>query len=264
MVHTTLRIKEIKDTQDILACCALQESIWGTGANGCIPMSVLSFLNKINGLVAGAFSEGQLVGMLISFPGSIDSTLIHWSSRMGVEPSFRNFKVGEQLKQFQKTWCLNHGITKVYWSFDPLESRNAHVNLNKLNAKVVGFDIDLYKGSTSAIHQIGTDRFVVCWDLEDTDPKPYVPDLAQLPEAKIECLDSQTEPSDFVLPDTMFKIKIADNIQQLFLDNKNDALALRNETRQLFSKCFKEKRAIVGFARDKETVASYYIVEAAQ
>ena len=58
----------------------------------------------------------------------------------------------------------------MYWTYDPLVARNAHLNLNRLGVSVAEFVSDMYGDSDSSRHQLGTDRFIVRWDLNG-DPR---------------------------------------------------------------------------------------------
>ena len=58
------------------------------------------------------------------------------------------------------------GIEKMFWTFDPLQSRNAHLNINRLGVVIREYRIDMYGQTDSPLHRgIGTDRFVPLWQL---------------------------------------------------------------------------------------------------
>ena len=80
-----------------------------------------------------------MVGAALGFLGSDDrGTYLH-SYIAGVKEALRGGNVGFALKQHQRAWTLEHGLTRVTWTFDPLVRRNAYFNLVKLGATAVAF-----------------------------------------------------------------------------------------------------------------------------
>ena len=86
---------------------------------------------------------------------------------LAVRPEARDHGIGRRLKLYQRSLVAELGVTQILWTFDPLVSRNAHLNLNALGARVTDYVPDMYGADTgSALHQgIGTDRFVVAWEV---------------------------------------------------------------------------------------------------
>ncbi len=99
--------------------------------------------------------------------GVRDGELVHWSDMLAVRPEARDHGIGRRLKLYQRSLVAELGVTQILWTFDPLVSRNAHLNLNALGARVTDYVPDMYGADTgSALHQgIGTDRFVVAWEV---------------------------------------------------------------------------------------------------
>jgi predicted GNAT superfamily acetyltransferase len=82
-----------------------------------------------------------------------------------VAPQARDLGLGTRLKLYQRALLLPLGVKVVEWTYDPLEARNAHLNLNRLGAEVVEYVEDMYKGEMGSelARGIGTDRFIVAW-----------------------------------------------------------------------------------------------------
>ena len=99
--------------------------------------------------------------------GVRDGQLVHWSDMLAVRPEARDHGIGRRLKLYQRSLVAELGVTQILWTFDPLVSRNAHLNLNALGARVTDYVPDMYGADTgSTLHQgIGTDRFVVAWEV---------------------------------------------------------------------------------------------------
>lgn len=170
-----ISIRLLDGMPEFQECVKLQRLIWGKEFQEQVPASLLQVLGKSGGVVAGAWSEGErgqagprLVGFVVGLPGWLDGAPVHWSDMLGVDPHFRGVGVGAALKWFQRRLLLTRGVERVYWSFDPLEARNARLNLVHLGAQVVEFVPDMYGSSASPLHQgLATDRLVVCWELKE-------------------------------------------------------------------------------------------------
>jgi predicted GNAT superfamily acetyltransferase len=88
---------------------------------------------------------------------------------LAVAPEARDLGLGTRLKLYQRELLLPLGVEVVEWTYDPLEARNAHLNLNRLGAEVVEYVEDMYKGEMGSelARGIGTDRFIVAWRIAD-------------------------------------------------------------------------------------------------
>src|SRR6201999_2681869 len=94
--------------------------------------------------------------------------LVHWSHMLAVAPGARDLGLGTRLKLFQRDLLRELGVLSVLWTYDPLEARNAHLNLNRLGAEVVEYVEDMYAGEMGSdlAEGIGTDRFIVDWRID--------------------------------------------------------------------------------------------------
>ena len=108
------------------------------------PAALLRALSHAGNFVAGAFAEGELVGVSIAFFGREGDDLHVHSHITGVDPRLQNRSLGFALKQFQRSWALEHGASSVRWTADPLVRRNLYFNLCKLGATVVDYHPDFY------------------------------------------------------------------------------------------------------------------------
>ncbi len=162
-------IRDLSTQEEFAACVRLQEAVWGEGFAERVPTAILGIAARFGGVVAGAFLEGdgEPVGFVFGLTGLEDGRLAHWSDMLAVRREARGRGLARALKLHQRDRLLRLGVLRMYWSFDPLESRNAHLNLNRLGVRVRRYVEEMYGISTSPLHQgIGTDRFVADWELD--------------------------------------------------------------------------------------------------
>lgn len=162
-------LRHLERRDELEACVALQRATWGASFTECVPASILQVSRKIGGMVGGAWDGERLVGFVYSLIGFQAGEPAHWSHMLAVHPEARGQGLGRRLKLFQRTQLMRRGVKRVFWTFDPLVARNAHLNLNRLAASVVGFVPNMYGDATgSPLHDGPTDRFILRWDLDST------------------------------------------------------------------------------------------------
>jgi len=161
-------IRPLDSLEDFRECVALQERVWGEGFSERVPVAILKVSRRLGGVVAGAFDrEGKLAGFVFGMTGWEDGRPVHWSDMLAVRPGVRGAGLGIRLKNYQRAVLLERGVTRVYWTFDPLESRNAYVNMGRLGAVAREYLVDMYGETDSPLHRgIGTDRLVVTWEID--------------------------------------------------------------------------------------------------
>ena len=148
-------------------CVALQEETWGSGFSERVAPAILKVGGILGGVSAGAYdADDRLVGFVFGLTGVRDGEVVHWSDMLAVRPEARDSGLGRQLKSYQRDEVMALGIEKMYWTFDPLQSRNAHLNITRLGAVIREYRVDMYGQTDSPLHRgIGTDRFVPVWEL---------------------------------------------------------------------------------------------------
>lgn len=161
-------IRPFRTHQDYEACIALQEATWGTGFSELVPMALMIVSQRLGGVAAGAFDEdGALAGFVIGMTGLENGIPVHWSDMLAVRPDQRGSGLAIHLKSYQRDAVMALGIRHMYWSFDPLESRNAYINLARLGIVAREYVENMYGRTDSPLHRgIGTDRFVALWQLD--------------------------------------------------------------------------------------------------
>jgi predicted GNAT superfamily acetyltransferase len=163
-------IRPLTTIEEYRACVELQEETWGEGFSERVPPAILKVSQILGGVCAGAFdADGCLTGFVFGMTGPRNGELVHWSDMLAVRGHTRDTGLGTRLKAYQRDQLLAHGIKTMYWTFDPLQSRNAYVNFGKLGIVVREYERDMYGDTDSPLHRgVGTDRFVASW-LMSTD-----------------------------------------------------------------------------------------------
>ncbi|MCG6986678.1 MAG: hypothetical protein LJF06_00610 [Gemmatimonadetes bacterium] len=158
-------IRPLAGPEELKACVALQEETWGVGFSERVPPALLKVAQMLGGVAAGAWSaDGTLDGFVFGMTGVRDGEVVHWSDMLAVRRGIRDQGVGTSLKAYQRQVLLERGVRRMFWTFDPLQARNAHINFTKLGIVVREYVHDMYGETDSPLHRgIGTDRFVALW-----------------------------------------------------------------------------------------------------
>ncbi|MDR5728757.1 MAG: GNAT family N-acetyltransferase [Terriglobia bacterium] len=121
----------------------------------------------IGGQVFGAWDGTKLVGYVVAVPGVRDGFSYLHSHMLAVSPEYRNRGIGKMLKIAQREDALTRGINLIEWTFDPMETKNAYFNIERLGAVVRRYTPDFYGLSTSPLHgALPTDRLHAEWWLK--------------------------------------------------------------------------------------------------
>lgn len=163
-----ITVRHLRGLKEFVQAVEFQEATWGKGFSERVPKSLMKVTQRLGGVVGGAFDdEGRMIGFVYGMTGIERGRTVHWSDILAVKPGLRDGGVGRRLKLFQREAVLELGVTRMYWTFDPLESRNAYLNLARLGALSREYVPDMYGQSNSVLHRgLGTDRFVVTWELD--------------------------------------------------------------------------------------------------
>ena len=164
-MSTGIRIRDFESEQDYAACVELQRETWGQTFTEAVPATMLRITQKLGGVAAGAFEGDALVGFVFGLTGLKDGEVVHWSDMLAVRASHRNRGIGELLKRYQRERLLGLGVNRMFWTFDPLDAKNAHINFNRLGVYAREYVVDMYGETASPLHAFGTDRLIVIWEL---------------------------------------------------------------------------------------------------
>lgn len=158
-----LDVRLLKDVGEYRQCERLQTQVWGTpGATS----EIMSAIQKYGGAVIGGFVGNRLKGFILAFLAQYHGRLIHWSHMMAVEVKYRDRGLGFEMKMVHRQIALARGIKSICWTFDPLQSRNARLNIARLGAVPEEYVPDCYGRFPSLLEKgLPSDRFVVNWQV---------------------------------------------------------------------------------------------------
>src|SRR5688572_18923769 len=168
----TIVIRDIETLDEMHEVENLQREIWGSSDLDVLPALVLRPQKEVGATLIGAFAEDRMVGFVFGFPGILNGETIIHSDMLGVSKEYRSQNVGYLLKLAQRSAALALGVRRITWTFDPLQSRNAHLNFNKLGVIADRYLVNYYGETSSFLHRAGTDRLWVSWLLDRDPPAP--------------------------------------------------------------------------------------------
>jgi predicted GNAT superfamily acetyltransferase len=157
-----MTIRELTLPEEFEACMDLQREGFGWSDLELMPLRFFVVSHHIGGLVLGAFDGDKMVGFLSAIPGIRDGKPYWHSHILAVSSTQRDSGVGTRLKSAQKEEALQRGIRLIEWTFDPLMSRNAYLNIEKLGVIVRRYYPSFYGEDR--------DRLVAEWWLDRTRP----------------------------------------------------------------------------------------------
>jgi predicted GNAT superfamily acetyltransferase len=163
-------IRDLKSIDDLSQLKAVEKEVWGMADEDALPLTVAIALRAAGNIFVGAFDKDndkeKLVGFAFGFFGrEHGQTTIH-SHMLAVLDAYRHLDLGSRLKQAQRERAMALGVHEMTWTYDPLQSRNAHFNFSKLGVVSDTYKVDFYGPETSSmLHRNGTDRLWVRWIL---------------------------------------------------------------------------------------------------
>jgi predicted GNAT superfamily acetyltransferase len=247
-----ISIRPCQGFDEFEACVQLELETWGYDESELIPRKVFLLAQKIGGQVIGAFEPGIstdgpgksteiLVGFALSLPGVKSENgrarpYLH-SHMLAVREDYRNRGLGAQLKRAQRDEALSRGITRMEWTFDPLEIKNAFLNIHRLGAIACSYRPDFYGVSSSRLQGgLPTDRLVAEWELDS----PRVRDLLEGRPAAVNAIEER-----ILVPASIYQWKASPA-------DRERALTVQMENRRKFQQAFSHGLIVLGFSVDAE------------
>ncbi|HKR96878.1 MAG TPA: GNAT family N-acetyltransferase [Candidatus Angelobacter sp.] len=237
-------IRKCQGIDELNACVALQKEVWNFADVDLVPLRMFVVSQKIGGQVIGAFDGSDLVGFAFSIPGSRAGHAYLHSHMLAVRSAFRNHGLGRRLKLAQRDDAMEHGFDLMEWTFDPLEIKNAHLNLARLGAIARRYSINHYGYSSSPLQGgLPTDRLVAEWWLKSKRVVNLL-DKHQPPQFQVE--------KKIEVPAQIYSWKASD------LDRPR-AAEVQKKNQGQFRAAFSQGLAALGYERDGQENGAFLL-----
>ena len=284
----SIAIRILDKAEDIEPVEDLQREIWPGSDTDVVPLHLLLTVAQNGGLLLGAFDENKIVGFAYGFVGmgqrGSKMQIKHCSHQLGVLPEYRAAGVGFQLKRAQWQMVRKQGIDWITWTYDPLLSTNARLNIAKLGTVCETYKREVYGDMRDGLNAgLPSDRFQVDWWLESSrvsqhlskKPRPQL-DLAHYMDADAQKVNQTILDADdwaipheeiWQLPDELSQqpalllVEIPADYQALRTANRELAYSWRMHTRQIFENLFANKYLVTDFVYlPGRNPRSYYVL----
>ncbi|HNU09496.1 MAG TPA: GNAT family N-acetyltransferase, partial [Pyrinomonadaceae bacterium] len=153
--NSVIEIRECVTLDELAACVQLQRDVFALPEIEISPVRHFIVTKNAGGFALGAFAGGRLVGFVLSVPAFLRGRKAFYSHMTAVDREFQSHGVGARLKWAQRERALSEGVKFIKWTFQPVQARNAHFNLEKLGAIVRHYEANFYGTDYSTSHQVG-------------------------------------------------------------------------------------------------------------
>jgi predicted GNAT superfamily acetyltransferase len=267
-------IRPLRTQEELLACVELQRATWGDDFSDVVPASILKVSQRVGGVAAGAFdAEGRLLGFVFGLTGIEGGRVVHWSDMLAVRADARDLGLGHQLKEYQREVVRTLGGTVIYWTYDPLVARNAHLNFNKLGVRVTEYVEDMYGETDSELHRgLGTDRFVVAWPVARHESESLAAESRQIASDTTGARDAPVlnpDRADGSVPDLAsfeqtrpryVRVVVPRDIIAVRSRSPELAHRWRLSTRRAFQWAIARRYVVRGVYADEDSDSSWYVL----
>ena len=233
---STLTIRKCEALKEMQSAFALQKEVWNFTDAELVPIRIFVLANKIGGHVIGAFDQNEIVAFALALPGMRNGRSYLHSHMLAVRQQYRNVGLGRRMKLFQREVALAQGFELMEWTFDPLEIKNAYLNIEKLGAIARRYNINQYGITTSPLQGgLPTDRLVAEWWMKSRRVEAVLATGHRPPFAVQTRID---------VPAEVYEWKAA-------VATRPKALAVLDKNREQFTKAFSQKLSVLGYERDE-------------
>ena len=234
-------IRACKNNTELDACVAMQKEVWKFDDVDLIPLRLFVVATKIGGQVIGAFDGGELVGFAMSIPGTRNGNPYLHSHMLAVRESYRNTGLGRKLKLAQRDEALSRGIRLIEWTFDPLEIKNAWLNIERLGAIARRYNPNQYGMSSSPLQGgLPTDRLIAEWWLDSKRVAAILSGSAPQAETKV----------TIEVPGEIYDWKRAGDARAKQVQTRN---------REAFQQSFSQGLSVLRYLRDANNNGKYQL-----
>lgn len=162
-----IRIRKLREISDFEKLLDIQRIIWNHDETDLTPVHQFCVSYRMGAILLGAFVDGVMAGFVYAFPALDGKKCWQHSHLLAVLPKFQGYGIGKRLKWAQRREAMKQGIDIITWTYDPLQAKNANLNLHALGVKSRNYFPNFY-GFTPSLclaPDIPTDRLLVEWRL---------------------------------------------------------------------------------------------------
>lgn len=169
-----IEVRECSTMEEFDSCIELQREVFALPDLEISPRRHLIVSRRAGGWTLGAFDNGELIGFVHQMTAVRNKLeIIGYSHMMAVRREYQNRGVGALLKWMQRRKSIDEGMAFITWTWDPMQARNAHFNLNRLGVRVRAYGVNFYGADYSTSHAydpshapgIDSDRLFADWEL---------------------------------------------------------------------------------------------------
>ncbi len=170
---TQPRIRSLTRHSEFDECVVIQKKVWHHSASDLTPSHQFCVAVETGSILLGAYLKDKLAGFVYSFPAFFRGRICQHSHLLAVLPEYQGYGLGKLLKWAQHDRALELGFDLMTWTYDPLQVRNASLNLHTLGAEARTYLPNFYGCVPSLLFAkgTGTDRLKVEWDLASSRVK---------------------------------------------------------------------------------------------
>ncbi len=239
-----IEIRHCHTVPEFEACVALQKAVWGFDDIEVVPLRLFVVATKIGGQVIGAFAAEGLVGFALSIPGARSGHQYLHSHMLAVRDGYRNSGIGRRIKVLQREDALRRGFDLIEWTFDPLEIKNAFLNIERLGAIARRYNVNQYGVASSPLWGgLPTDRLVAEWWLRSK---------------RVEDVLARNSPAAFST-DTRITVPAEISVWKADHKTRGKARELQERNREVFLHAFRQGLTVLGFERDASGNGTYLL-----
>ncbi|MCL6585456.1 MAG: GNAT family N-acetyltransferase [Anoxybacillus sp.] len=266
-----ISLQTINAMEQLKEMAELEQRVWKSTS---IPLHQTLTVAKNGGIIIGAYDVERLVGFVYSFPGYRNGDVYLCSHMLGIDEAYRNKGIGYLLKQAQAEAAKKLGYRLIRWTYDPLESRNAYLNIVKLGAICSEYIENCYGEMDDALNKhLPSDRFNVEWHIHSRyvqEHHTFVSSIRRSKEAEVlhwrmhgtgepEAVVSLRKWETFSEQPFLF-VPIPRHFQRIKEKNHELAFDWRYKTCAVFTRLFQEGWAVVHVERTEKEPVQYYVL----
>ena len=180
-----ITVDHIRSPEEFREWQVVEDAVW---SGEVMPPPLAITMQRYGGLLLGAREPGgAMIAVLLGFVGRRRGKLVHCSHQLGILPQWRNRDLGYSIKCLQRQLVIDQGLDTIIWTFDPLETRNARLNLARLGGVASDYTRNIYGPMLDGLNKgLESDRLTISWYITHPSVEARlasqtpVPDLARL------------------------------------------------------------------------------------